>query len=100
MRFLYKPFAIIAGIIGAKLGQAVFRSLWSAIDKEDPPQPSTPEASLPKVVGAQALQAATMAGVAAAVDRASVRSFYHLTGIWPGKRPDDPDQRPDAEAAR
>ncbi len=93
MKLLYKPFAIIAGIIGAKLGQSVFKTLWSAIDKTDPPRPTTPDASLPKVVGAQALQAATMAAVAAAVDRASIRSFHHLTGIWPGKRP-----KPDPQA--
>ena len=71
----------------------MFKTLWSAIDKTDPPGPTTPDASLPKVVGAQALEAATMAAVAAAVDRASIRSFHHLTGIWPGKRP-----KPDPQA--
>ena len=86
MRFLYAPFRIIAAIIGAKLGQLVFKGLWSKIDEEDPPDTTTVEASWKKVVAARALEAATLAGVAAAVDRASVRSFHHFTGIWPGVR--------------
>ncbi|MBV9474383.1 MAG: DUF4235 domain-containing protein [Solirubrobacterales bacterium] len=86
MKLLYKPFALIAAVIGAKLGHSVFKSLWSAIDDAEPPKATTAEASLPKVVGAKALEAATVAGVAAAVDRVSARSFYHLTGIWPGER--------------
>jgi hypothetical protein len=41
---------------------------------------------MPKVVGAAALEAATMAGVAAAADRVAAQAFHHLTGVWPGKR--------------
>jgi predicted DNA-binding transcriptional regulator YafY len=86
MRLLYKPFAIIAAIAGAKLGQSVFKSLWAKLDGAEPPRPTTAETSLSKVVGAAALEAATTAGVAAAVDRATARAFHHLTGIWPGKQ--------------
>ncbi len=86
MRILYKPFAIIAGVIGAKLGHNVFQALWSRVDQGEPPKPRTEDASLPKVGGAAALEAATMAGVAAAVDRASARVFHYLTGIWPGEK--------------
>jgi hypothetical protein len=86
MRFLYIPFRIIAAIIGAKLGQLVFKGVWSKIDDHDPPGTTNVEASWKKVVAAKTLEAATLAGVAAAVDRASVRSFHHFTGIWPGER--------------
>jgi hypothetical protein len=86
MRILYKPFAIIAAIIGARLGRSTFKSLWAKIDSAEPPSPTVAEASFPKVVGAAALEAATMAGVAAVIDRASARTFHHLTGIWPGKK--------------
>ena len=86
MKILYKPFAIIAGVVGAKLGRNAFKTVWTRIDGADPPDPTTAEASLPKVVGAAALEAATMAGIAAAVDRASLRTFHYLTGIWPGKK--------------
>jgi hypothetical protein len=86
MRILYKPFAIVAGVIGARLGQNLFKTLWAKIDSSEPPAPTASDASLPKVVGAAALEAATMAGVAAAVDRASARWFHYLTGIWPEKK--------------
>jgi Protein of unknown function (DUF4235) len=97
MKLLYKPFAIIASLIAARLGKSVFRGLWAQIDDAQPPTAATEGASLPKVVGAQALRAATMAGVAAAVDRTFARAFHHLTGIWPGDRakPESDDQSSD-----
>jgi Protein of unknown function (DUF4235) len=84
MRILYKPFAIISGLIGARIAKSVFRALWSRLDEGEPPRPTTGGESFVKVVGAAALEAATMAGVGAAVDRAGARTFHHLTGIWPG----------------
>jgi len=85
MKLLYKPFALIAGLIAARLGNSIFKSLWSRVDEREPPQPTAPDASFSKVVGAAALKAATMASVAAAVNRATAEAFHHLTGIWPGK---------------
>jgi hypothetical protein len=85
MKLLYKPFGIIASMIGARLGHAAFKSLWSAIDSAEPPRPTTAQVSLPKVVAATALEAATLAGVAAAVERSSAKVFHYFTGIWPGE---------------
>ncbi len=90
MRLLYKPFAIIAGIIARLLGRSVFRTVWSRIDDEPAPEPLTGEASMGKLVAARALQAGVMAGAAALVERYSARAFHHLIGIWP-KKPPDPD---------
>jgi Protein of unknown function (DUF4235) len=87
MKILYKPFAIIAGLIGARIAKALFHALWSRVDQGEPPKATTADASLGKVVGAAALEAATMAGVGAAVDRAGAATFHHLTGIWPGDKP-------------
>jgi hypothetical protein len=88
MKILYKPFGIIAALIGARIARTIFNALWSRIDQEDPPKPTTEEASFPKVVGAAALEAATLAGIGAAVERGGARAFHYLTGIWPGdKRP-------------
>jgi hypothetical protein len=92
MKILYKPFAIIASRIGTKLGRDTFRTLWTRIDTADPPDPTVAGASLSKVVGAAALEAATMAAVAAAVDRASAKTFYYLTGVWPGKHDQVPPE--------
>lgn len=85
MKLLYKPFSLIAGVIAAQIGKALFKGLWSRVDRREPPEPTAPEAPMPKVVGAAALEAATMAGVAAAADRVAAQAFHHLTGIWPGK---------------
>ena len=85
MKILYKPFGIIAGLIGARIAKAIFGALWDRIDQDAPPQPTTEQASLSKVIGAAALEAATMAGIGAAVDRAGARAFHYLTGIWPGE---------------
>jgi hypothetical protein len=91
LRLLYKPFAIVSGLIAARVGRSVFRGLWSKIDDQPPPAPGTGDGSVGKVVAAQALQAGVMAGVAAAVDRAFAVAFHHLIGIWP-KKPPKPDR--------
>jgi hypothetical protein len=88
MKLLYKPFALIAGLIAARVGKAMFDGLWARVDDREPPTPTAPDVSLPKVVGAAALKAATMASVAAAADRAAAEAFHHLTGVWPGKPPE------------
>ncbi len=93
MKLFYKPFALIAGLISARIGRSVFRSLWARVDDRPPPAPGTGEASTAKVVGALALEGAVMAGTAAVVDRTSARVFHHLIGAWPEKRPaPDSDQ--------
>jgi predicted DNA-binding transcriptional regulator YafY len=86
MKFVYKPFGLIAGLIGAKLGHSAFKAIWSKLDDAEPPKATTEEASMAKVVGAKALEAATVAGVGAAVDRAGAASFRYLTGVWPGEK--------------
>jgi hypothetical protein len=91
MRILYKPFSLIAGLIAARLGKSVFRSLWTRIDRAEPPAPTGPEGSMPKVVGAAALEAATMAGVAAVVNRVAASAFHHLFGVWPGAKRSEPE---------
>jgi hypothetical protein len=89
MKILYKPFALIAGAIGAKLGERVFRAVWARIDKAEPPEPTSRDAPVGKAVGAAALEAATLAASKAAATRASARSFQYLFGVWPGPESDD-----------
>lgn len=86
MRLLYRPFGVLAGLIAARLGRSVFRTLWSQIDGGELPAATAPEGSIPKLVAAAALEGATMAGVAAAVSRVSAATFHYLFGIWPGER--------------
>ena len=89
MRLLYAPFSLLASILSARLGRAIFKNLWTRIDRSEPPGATTGESSMPKVVGAAALEAATMAGIAAAVNRVTASTFHYLFGVWPGKRKDE-----------
>ena len=86
MKLLYKPFALIAGLIGARLGETFFKALWAKIDGGEPPGATTEDASIGKVVSAKALEAAMLAGTAAATDRAGRRSFEWLFGVFPGEK--------------
>ena len=86
MRLVYKPFGLLAGLFGGMLARRLFAALWERIDDEEPPRPTTEQASWPRVVGAAALEGATFAATRAAVDRAGAKSFAHLFGVWPGKR--------------
>jgi Protein of unknown function (DUF4235) len=83
MKLLYKPIALIAGIIAGRLGRSAFESLWSKLDDDPVPNPGSGEGSVIKAVGGRALQAGVMAGVAAAVDHAFAKGFHHLIGVWP-----------------
>ena len=89
MKLLYKPFGIVAGIVGGMLSRRIFDALWARIDDAAPPRATTERASLPRIVGAAALQGATFAATRAAVDRAGARTFQHLFGVWPGERKPD-----------
>ena len=85
MKLFYKPFGIVSGIIGVKLGQKTFASVWSNLDPIAPPDPTAGDAPLGKIVAAAALEAATMAAIGAVVDRAAAGAFHYLFGAWPGK---------------
>jgi hypothetical protein len=83
MKVLYKPFAVIVGLMGAKLGDRLFRVVWAKLDTGDPPKPTLREATTGKVVAAAALKAAARSGAKAATMRATARSLHYLTGFWP-----------------
>jgi xanthosine utilization system XapX-like protein len=84
MKILYKPFALITGVIASMIGERVFKAVWAKIDEHEPPEATQRDAKVGKAMGAAALQAATLAATKAAANRASARSFHYLFGIWPG----------------
>lgn len=100
MKLLYKPFSLIAGIIAGRVGKASFKSLWSQLDEREPPEPTAPETTFPKVVGAAALEAVTMATVAATINRATAAAFHWVTGVWPGKAPESPEEKAEKKAQK
>lgn len=85
MKLLYKPFGIIAAVLGARAGKRAFRMLWAALSNEPKPAPGEPHAPLGRVVAASALEAATLAAVGAATKVLSARIFHHFVGVWPEK---------------
>ena len=94
MKLLYKPFGLIAGILGGLIARRLFDAMWAQIDDAEPPKATIEKTTWPRLVGAAALQGATFAATKAAVDRAGARTFHHLFGVWPGKH--EPEPRDDA----
>jgi hypothetical protein len=92
MKLLYKPFAIIAGLIASRAAGAIFRRLWTFLSKEtEMPQALEQSRGWTKVVAAAMLKGAVFGGVKALVDRTFATEYFRRTGIWPGKidQPED-----------
>ena len=92
MRLFYKLFAKITGGFASRIGKSLFKSLWSQIDHEDPPKATALDASLTKVVAGATLEAATTAGIAAVVERATASTFSYLFGVTPERNPKKPSE--------
>lgn len=87
MKFIYKPFAIIIGLIAGILSRKVFEQLWGVVSDEDPADPDDRDASWAEVLISAALGGAILKTVQALVRRGGAKGFEHATGFWPG---DDP----------
>ena len=85
MKLLYKPFSIVAGIVGARAGRKAFKALWSGISDAPKPSPKEPEVGLLRIAFSAALEGATLSAATAVARQLSVRLFHHLFGVWPVK---------------
>jgi len=92
MALIYKPFGIILGILGGVVGKRVFEFVWTKIDDEDPPKPTTQEADWGKILVTAALQGMIFKATRAVIDRQGAKGFHYLTGSWPGEKRPDPDK--------
>ena len=90
MTLIYKPIAIILGILGGIVGRQVFNQVWSKLDNEEPPEPTTRDAALPRLVAAVAMQGAIFALMKMVIQRGAARVWRYLFGIWPGEKRPDP----------
>lgn len=86
MKLLYKPFGLILGILAGVIGKRAFDFAWAKIDDEDPPKGTTQQTTLPKVLGAAALQGIIFKTTRVAVDRYGAKGWHYLTGAWPGEK--------------
>jgi hypothetical protein len=91
-KLIYKPFGILIGILAGLLSKKIFDAVWGMLDEEEPPKPTTQEATWPKVLAAAAVQGVTFKVTRAAVDRAGAEGFNYFTGIWPGDRHQEESQ--------
>jgi len=91
LKLVFTPLSIVLGLIAGLIGKKIFEQIWGLIDKEEPPKPTTEEASWPRVLAAAAVQGITFKVTRAAVDRAGAKGFASLTGTWPGERRPEPE---------
>ena len=85
-KLLYKPFAIIAGLVAGRAAGAIFKRLWAFLAKEtEMPLALEQSRGWTEIVVAAMLKGAVFGGVKALVDRAFATGYFRRTGVWPGK---------------
>ena len=90
MKLVYRPFGIIFGLLGGQLAKKVFNFIWSKIDDEEAPKPTTEGTPWVKVLSAAAVQGMIFQVVKATINRGGAKGFAHLTGVWPGQKRPEP----------
>lgn len=86
MKLVYKPFSIFAKSVGTRLGKTAFDAVWDRVGPGPaPPSPTAGQVNLAYLAGSAALEAATMAAIAAVIDQLTARGFHYLIGAWPEK---------------
>jgi Protein of unknown function (DUF4235) len=84
MKFLFLPFSIVAGLTAGFLSKKIFEGIWRLVDDEEAPEAEHKEISLVKLALALGIEGAVFRAVRGLVDHSARRSFYRLTGSWPG----------------
>jgi hypothetical protein len=90
MRLLFLPFSIAAGLIAGFLSKKLFDGVWKLVDDEESPEPEHKEISIGKLALALMLEGAIFRAVRGLVDHGARKSFYNLTGSWPGDEAPEP----------
>ncbi len=91
VKALYKPIAILLGLLGGVLAGKVVQTVWSRVGDENdvPPAPDQKEAPWKTVLIGAALQGLVYGIVKAAIKRGGAVGVEKATGTWPGKTMDD-----------
>lgn len=87
MKFIYKPFAIIVGLVAGMIGRKAFEQVWGMIANDDPRDPDDRDGTWAEIIASAAIGGAIMKVVQALVRRGGAKGFERATGFWPG---DDP----------
>ena len=100
-KLLYKPVAIVAGIVGGVLSGLIFKNLWKVVGRgSDPPAPLDSERGWGEILLASVLQGAVFALVKTAVNRGAAEWTRKKIGIWPGGTLQQPDKSLDHGQAK
>lgn len=86
-KILYRPWGLIASLLGGLIAGQVFQHLWKLLDpqsSDDPPKPLESEYRLPKILLAALIQGAVFSVTKALINRGGARAFERWTGEWPG----------------
>jgi hypothetical protein len=85
MKLLYKPFAILAGLVAGRAAGAIFKRLWAFLAKDtEVPHAMEQSRGWTEVIAAAMLEGAVFGGVKAFADRAFATGYFRRTGVWPG----------------
>jgi Protein of unknown function (DUF4235) len=87
MKFIYKPFAIIVGLIAGMIGRKLFEQIWGLVADDDPRDPDDRDGTWAEIIASAAIGGAIMKVVQALVRRGGAKGFERATGIWPGDEP-------------
>ena len=87
IKALYKPFAILFGLLGGLIAGKIVQTVWTRVGDENevPPAPDQREASWKMVLIGAGLQGVIYALVKAAIKRGGAVGVEKATGTWPGK---------------
>ena len=91
-RVLYKPFAIVIGLIGGLVGRKVFDFVWTKLDDREPPGALTEETTWQRLIAAAAVQGLIFRVTRYVVERQGAIAFHYFTGTWPGPKRPEPDE--------
>ena len=87
MKLIYKPFAIVVGLLAGILSKKVFERIWAAFTDEDPSDPDDRDATWTEVLISAAASGVIVKVVQALVRRGGAVGFERATGFWPGDEP-------------
>ena len=91
MGVIYKPFGFVLGILAGLMGKRIFDFVWTKIDDEEPPEPTTEERRGAKVLAVAAVQGVIFRSTRVVVDRDGAIGWQHLTGTLAGREAPGPE---------
>lgn len=87
MKFIYKPIAIVVGLLAGMIGRKVFEKLWGLVAENDPKDADDRDAAWAEVIVSAAVGGAIVKVVQALIRRGGAKGIERATGFWPGDEP-------------